>query len=95
MDQTNREQTVANFRSGTTRVLLATDLAARGIDIPLLDVVINFDFPAKPKLFVHRCGRAARNGRKGVAYSLVAWDEVSVHVCVCMCMCVKMCGCGC
>lgn len=45
-------------------------------DIPLLDNVINFDFPARPKLFVHRVGRVARAGRAGSAYSLLAPDEV-------------------
>lgn len=80
MDQTARKNAVTRFRSGKVRVLLVTDVAARGIDIPLLDVVINYDFPPKPKLFVHRVGRVARNGRKGTAYSLVSTDELPYMV---------------
>lgn len=57
-------------------MLVVTDVAARGIDVPLLDNVVHFDFPAKPKLFVHRCGRAARAGRSGTAVSLVEPDEM-------------------
>lgn len=48
---------IAKFRAKKVGVLLVTDIAARGIDIPLLDNVINFNFPAKPKLFVHRVGK--------------------------------------
>jgi superfamily II DNA/RNA helicase len=55
-------------------------------DIPLLDNVINFDFPARPKLFVHRVGRVARAGRAGSAYSLLAPDEVTVGFCVLPCI---------
>jgi ATP-dependent RNA helicase DDX54/DBP10 len=52
-------------------------LAARGIDIPLLENVIHYDFPPTMKLFIHRSGRTARAGQKGTSYSLVSNDEVA------------------
>jgi ATP-dependent RNA helicase DDX54/DBP10 len=76
LDPTARKINVADFRNGRTKLLIVTDVAARGIDIPLLDNVINYDFPSVPKLFVHRVGRVARAGRLGYAYSLVTMDEV-------------------
>ncbi|KAJ7309611.1 hypothetical protein JRQ81_007665 [Phrynocephalus forsythii] len=75
LDQTARKINIGKFAHGKSSVLIVTDLAARGIDIPLLDNVINFSFPAKAKLFLHRVGRVARAGRSGTAYSLVAPDE--------------------
>ncbi|KAF7238441.1 ATP-dependent RNA helicase DDX54 [Varanus komodoensis] len=75
LDQTARKINIGKFTHGKCSVLLVTDLAARGIDIPLLDNVINYSFPAKSKLFLHRVGRVARAGRSGTAYSLVAPDE--------------------
>ena len=72
MDQTARTANLAAFRARKLRVLLVTDVAARGIDLPLLDNVINYDFPDRAKLFVHRVGRVARAGRTGAALSLVA-----------------------
>ena len=77
LDQTARKIAVNNFKSKTVKILLVTDVAARGIDIPLLDNVVNFSFPAKPKLFVHRVGRVARAGRFGTAYSFVSPDEAA------------------
>ena len=53
-----------------------TDLAARGLDVPLLANVIHFDFPTKLKMFIHRSGRTARNGEKGTAYCLVNKEEM-------------------
>lgn len=71
LDQTARKIQVQNFRSGITNILVVTDVAARGIDIPILANVINYDFPSQPKIFVHRVGRTARAGQKGWSYSLV------------------------
>ncbi|KAJ5559149.1 hypothetical protein N7535_008987 [Penicillium sp. DV-2018c] len=71
LDQTARNQHVQNFRSGISNILVVTDVAARGIDIPVLANVINYDFPSQPKIFVHRVGRTARAGQKGWSYSLV------------------------
>uniref|UniRef100_G3TX50 RNA helicase n=1 Tax=Loxodonta africana TaxID=9785 RepID=G3TX50_LOXAF len=76
LDQTARKINLAKFTHGKCSALIVTDLAARGLDIPLLDNVINYSFPAKGKLFLHRVGRVARAGRSGTAYSLVAPDEV-------------------
>ncbi|XP_071111422.1 ATP-dependent RNA helicase DDX54-like [Haliotis cracherodii] len=76
LDQTYRKISVAKFQHKKVNVMIVTDLAARGIDIPMLDNVINFNFPAKSKLFVHRVGRVARAGRSGTAYSLIAPEEV-------------------
>ncbi|NXK73606.1 DDX54 helicase, partial [Amazona guildingii] len=76
LDQTARKINIAKFSHGKCPVLLVTDVAARGLDIPMLDNVINYSFPAKAKLFLHRVGRVARAGRSGTAYSLVAPDEM-------------------
>ncbi|XP_004430015.1 PREDICTED: ATP-dependent RNA helicase DDX54 [Ceratotherium simum simum] len=76
LDQTARKINLARFTHGKCSALIVTDLAARGLDIPLLDNVVNYSFPAKGKLFLHRVGRVARAGRSGTAYSFVAPDEV-------------------
>lgn len=76
LDPLARKINITDFRNGRTKILVVTDVAARGIDIPLLDNVINYDFPSIPKMFVHRVGRAARAGRPGYAYSLLAPSEV-------------------
>ncbi|KAL8994902.1 MAG: hypothetical protein Q9188_006934 [Gyalolechia gomerana] len=71
LDQTARKLQVEDFRTGMTDILVVTDVAARGIDIPILAHVINYDFPSQPKIFVHRVGRTARAGQKGWSYSLL------------------------
>ncbi|CUS08606.1 unnamed protein product [Tuber aestivum] len=75
LDQVARRNQVARFRTGETSILVVTDVAARGIDIPLLSNVINYDFPPQPKVFVHRVGRTARAGRRGWAYSFVRAED--------------------
>ncbi|XP_039071409.1 putative DEAD-box ATP-dependent RNA helicase 29 isoform X2 [Hibiscus syriacus] len=76
MDQDARKINISKFRSRRTMLLIVTDVAARGIDIPLLDNVINWDFPPKPKIFVHRVGRAARAGRTGTAFSFLTSEDM-------------------
>lgn len=71
LDQIARKIQVQDFRTGISNVLVVTDVAARGIDIPILANVINYDFPPQPKIFVHRVGRTARAGQKGWSYSLI------------------------
>ncbi|HLC19505.1 MAG TPA: DEAD/DEAH box helicase [Candidatus Nanoarchaeia archaeon] len=70
-----RTQALHNFKSGRTKVLVATDIAARGIDIDDISHVINFELPNEPESYVHRIGRTARAGADGTAYSFCAADE--------------------
>ncbi|MDW3193821.1 MAG: DEAD/DEAH box helicase [Cytophagales bacterium] len=74
--QAARVKALASFKANEIRVLVATDIAARGLDIPLLPHVINFEMPNVPEDYVHRIGRTGRAGANGVAISLVAEDEV-------------------
>ena len=70
-----RTKALAGFKAGEIRVLVATDIAARGIDIPLLPHVVNFELPNVPEDYVHRIGRTGRAGANGIAISLVSHDE--------------------
>ncbi|MFG0833071.1 DEAD/DEAH box helicase [Aeromonas bivalvium] len=74
-DQGAREQALTDFKGGKVRVLVATDLMARGIHVEALPVVINLDLPANAPVYVHRIGRTARAGQKGLALSLVCHGE--------------------
>lgn len=71
MSQANREAVLHRFRAGQVRVLVATDVAARGLDVDEITHVINFDLPDSPDVYVHRVGRTGRAGRTGIAISLV------------------------
>jgi ATP-dependent RNA helicase RhlE len=73
--QNHRERVLAAFRSGEIRTLVATDIAARGIDVDGISHVVNFDLPNVPETYVHRIGRTARAGADGVAISLIAGGE--------------------
>jgi ATP-dependent RNA helicase RhlE len=73
--QNHRERVLTAFRSGEVRTLIATDIAARGIDVDGVSHVVNFDLPNVPETYVHRIGRTARAGREGIAISLVAGGE--------------------
>ncbi|MFM4940009.1 DEAD/DEAH box helicase [Aeromonas enteropelogenes] len=74
-EQAQREQALADFKAGKVRVLVATDLMARGIHVEALPVVINLDLPASAPVYVHRIGRTARAGRSGLAISLTCHGE--------------------
>jgi ATP-dependent RNA helicase RhlE len=74
--QNARQRALNNFKSGETRVLVATDIAARGIDIDLLSHVINFELPEVPETYVHRIGRTGRAGASGIAISFCDAEEL-------------------
>ncbi|KAI9227556.1 MAG: ATP-dependent RNA helicase eIF4A [Piptocephalis tieghemiana] len=76
MDQAQREVIMKEFRSGSSRVLIATDLLARGIDVQQVSLVINYDLPSNRENYIHRIGRGGRFGRKGVAINFVTTDDV-------------------
>jgi len=73
--QNHRQRALANFKAGSTRVLVATDIAARGIDVDDLTHVINYEIPNEPETYVHRIGRTGRAGAFGTAYSFVEDEE--------------------
>lgn len=73
--QAQRNNVMSKFRAGTTNILVATDVAARGIDVDDVDAVINFDIPLDEEYYVHRIGRTGRAGKSGRAFSFVGRDE--------------------
>ena len=72
MKQTQRDRVMKGFRSGKTEILIATDVAARGIDVDDVDAVFNYDVPDENEYYIHRIGRTGRAKRHGVAYTLVS-----------------------
>ena len=74
--QSKRDRVINNFRNGKSRILIATDVAARGLDIPLIKHVINYDLPDDTEVYVHRIGRTGRMGRRGESWSFVSGKEV-------------------
>ena len=76
LDQFDRDQVLARFRNQSVRILLATDVAGRGLDVEDLEIVINYELPPQPEIYIHRIGRTGRAGRQGLAISLAtASDE--------------------
>lgn len=78
MPQWQRNHNLAQFRASTSRILIATDVAARGLDIPVVNLVVNYDLPRNPDDYIHRVGRTARAGRKGTSISLVGPRDVAL-----------------
>ena len=78
LKQAERDSTMAAFKNGKLEVLVATDVAARGIDIDKLQLVINFDLPASADTYIHRIGRSGRAGRKGCAVSIATDYEIEL-----------------
>jgi len=76
MEQKQREVLMKEFRSGSSRVLITTDLLARGIDVQQVSLVINYDLPSNRENYIHRIGRSGRFGRKGVAINFVTTEDV-------------------
>ncbi len=73
--QNQRDKAIASFRSKSTRIMIATDIAARGLDIPHIEHVINYDMPQCPEDYIHRIGRTARNGAEGQAVNLITSQD--------------------
>merc|ERR1719411_423291 len=76
MNQKERDLIMREFRSGSSRVLITTDLLARGIDVQQVSLVINYDLPSNRENYIHRIGRSGRFGRKGVAINFVTTEDV-------------------
>jgi len=78
MPQSERDEIMNSFRKGENRVLITTDIWARGIDVQQVSLVINYDLLNSCELYIHRIGRSGRFGRKGVAINFVKSDEIRI-----------------
>jgi ATP-dependent RNA helicase DeaD len=76
MNQSQRERVMGKFREGNIDILIATDVAARGIDVPDVDLVVNFDVPQDPEYYIHRIGRTGRAGKSGRSFTFVSGKEM-------------------
>lgn len=76
LPQKDRIASLSRFKTGVVRILVATDVASRGLDIPLVELVINYNVPASPKDYIHRVGRTARAGRGGLALTLMTQYDI-------------------
>ena len=82
LSQSDRTSNLARFRASAARILVATDVASRGLDIPEVDLVINYDVPRNPDDYIHRVGRTARAGRRGDAVTLVGQRDVQLFLAI-------------
>ncbi len=78
MMQKERDHIMSEFRSGSVRILITTDMLARGIDIQQISLVINYDMPKYPQTYIHRIGRSGRYGRKGIALNFCTRKEKNI-----------------
>ena len=76
MQQNKRNKVMEKFKKGETEILVATDVAARGIDVENIDIVFNYDIPQDEEYYVHRIGRTGRAGKTGKAYTFVYSREI-------------------
>lgn len=78
MAQSERIDSLGRFRAEAARILVATDVASRGLDIPVVELVINFDVPRDPDDYIHRVGRTARAGKSGEAFTFVSERDITL-----------------
>ena len=78
MEMTERNQIIRDFRDGRSRILVTTNLLARGIDVQQVSLVINYDLPPEKETYIHRIGRSARFGRKGIAINFVTDEDAEM-----------------